>query len=104
MNNTYYRTLSTDGKAEIGHIFPDGQIPVQEFTPYFAYLEGEGEQLIFLIPLGALTAEQQEAIFAYVVNKFGCTAAEARREIEGNGHFPVRKDFVIESYDMRLLI
>ena len=104
MHKTHYRTLTADGKDEIGHIFPDGQIPVQESTPYFAELEGEGEQLIFLIPLNALTAEQREAIFAYVVKKFGCTKEDARREIEGNGHFPIRKNFVIESYDMRLLM
>ena len=59
--------LSAEGKEEFGHVFPDRQIPVQEFTPCIAYLEGEGEQAIFLIPINALTSEQREAIFTYVV-------------------------------------
>ena len=96
--------LSAEGKEEFGHVFPDRQIPVQEFTPCIAYLEGEGEQAIFLIPINALTSEQREAIFTYVVKKFGCTKEEARLEIEDNGHFPIRKNLVIESYDMRFLM
>ena len=104
MAKTYYRTLTSEGQQEFGHIFPEGEIPVQERTPYFAYLEGEGEQLIFLIPLDALTPEQREGIFTYIVKKFGCTKADARREVENNGHFPIRKNLVIESYDMRLLM
>ena len=93
------RSLSKEGREEIGHLFPAGEIPVEEITPRSAHLGDEGEHLIFLIPLSELTPEQQDGIFEYVVEKFGCTKEEARTEIESNGHFPIRQTFVIESYD-----
>ena len=52
--------LSAEGKEEFGHVFPDGQIPVQEFTPCIAYLEGEGEQAIFLIRLTHLLLNNEK--------------------------------------------
>lgn len=96
------RTLSKDGRQEIGHIFPRGSVPVEEIVPELAYLEGEGDRYIFKIPTSALTEAELDGIYAYVIKKFGCTKEDARAEIQGNGHFPIRKEFVIESYDRRL--
>ena len=80
MTKIHKRTLTTEGKAEVGHIFTDGYVPVQEYTPRGAILPGVSEddtdyQLVFLVDWASLTEAQQFLVLEYVSDtllKHGC--------------------------------
>ena len=98
------RTLTAEGQKELGHIFKDGNIPLTEFTPFLANLRGE-KNLVFLVDWGRLTDVQQSLVLDYMSNKFEEPNQERiRLDIEKDGYFPILKKWVIEAYDLRLLI
>ena len=52
--------LSEAGRAEVGHIFPSGEVPVTQITPIWANLEGTDEGHVFLRVIDRLTMDQRE--------------------------------------------
>ena len=120
MPKIHKRTLSTEGKAEVGHIFTDGYVPVQEYTPRNAILPGlskddteeniHGEainnslQRVFLVDWASLTEAQQFLVLEYMAEKFGASEQVIREDLEIWTFFPIRTKWVIESYDMRFLM
>ena len=98
------RLLSEAGKKEFGYIFPDGYVPVIDITPIDVNVAKEGTVLVFLIDYERLTAHQQENCIAYLAEQFNVSEAAVQEEIESNGHFPMRKCYIIESYDLRYFI
>ena len=109
MRKIHKRTLSTKGKAEIGYIFTDGYIPVQEYTPRDALLPGVSKddtdyQRVFLVDWASLTEAQQFLVLEYMGQKFGESEQVIRNDLETRTFFPIRTKWVIESYDMWLLM
>lgn len=98
------RLLSAEGKQEIGYIFRDGYVPVCETTPFDASLRGE-VQLAFKVDWHRLTDRQQQLCLDYMSAKFNePNQQRIRSDIEKDGFFPIRHQFVIESYDMRMFV
>ena len=120
MTKIHKRTLSTEGKAEVGHIFTDGYVPVQEYTPRGAILPGVSEddteenylwlrhvyslQRVFLVDWASLTEAQQFLVLEYMGQKFGESEHVIRADLEERTFFPIQVKWVIESYDMRFMM
>ena len=101
---THIRSLSSEGEKEFGHIFKAG-IPCQQLTPVRAHLEGlDLPQEVFLVDWKCLSEDQQSLALQYMEEKFGVPQPEIRQRIQADGHFPIRREWVIESYDMRLVM
>ncbi len=101
------RCLSQEGQAEFGHIFEDGYVPVKEFTPSYANLEGHPEEStrVFLVDWTRLRTEQQTRVLTYLSKKFpNAQPSEIRDRLEADGYFPIQHKWVIESYDLRHFI
>ena len=101
------RSLSDEGRSELGHIFKDGYIPVTEFTPTYAELEGHPDKhaLVFLVDWTQLSTEQQSLALNYLSEKFPeAQRSDIRGRLESDGFIPVQHKYVIESYDMRHFI
>ena len=109
MPKIHKRILTTEGKAEVGHIFTDGYVPVQEYTPRNAILPGVSKddtdyQRVFLVDWASLTEAQQCLVLEYMSQKFGEPEHVIRADLQDWTFFPIRTKWVIESYDMRLLM
>ena len=109
MKKIHKRTLTTEGKAEVGHIFTDGYVPVQEYTPRNAILPGLSKdatdyQRVFLVDWASLTEAQQFLVLKYMRQKFRESEHVIRNDLENWTFFPIRTKWVIESYDMRFLM
>lgn len=109
MKKIHKRALSTEGKAEVGHIFTDGYVPVQEYTPRGAILPGVSEddtdyQRVFLVDWASLTEAKQFLVLEYMGQKFGESEHVIRADLEERTFFPIQVKWVIESYDMRFLM
>ena len=101
------RSLSQEGQTEFRHIFKDGYIPVKEWTPTSAELEGHPEKstLVFLVDWTRLRAEQQTLVLDYLSEKFpDAQSSEIRDRLKADGYLPIQHKYVIESYDMRHFI
>lgn len=100
MSTQFQRLLTDAGKKEVGHIFTDGYVPLTQSTPVDAILRGS-TKLVFLVDWNALTAEQQDAVIYYMMDKFGeGIPDQIRMAISDKGCFPISWKYVIESYDM----
>ena len=109
MNKIHKRALSTEGKAEVGYIFTDGYVPVQEYTSRDAILPGVSKddtdyQRVFLVDWASITEAQQFLVLEYMAQKFGESEHVIRNDLEERTFFPIRTKWIIESYDMRLLM
>lgn len=101
------RSLSQEGQTEFGHIFKDGYIPVKEFTPSYANLEGHPEKnaLVFLVDWTRLSVEQQTLVLDSLAKRFPkAQPSEIRNRFEADGYVPIQHKYVIESYDIRHFI
>lgn len=96
------RLLSPEGKEELGHIFKEG-VPVQTYTPIWANLRGE-PNLVFYVDWKSLSGDQQRLCLEYMSQKFEVPEEVIRPDIEAYGHFAIRHQWVIESYDMRMFV
>ena len=104
------RSLSHEGQAEFGHIFKDGYIPVKEWTPIYANLQGHPdgeEQLVFLVEWTRLSEEQQSFVLDYLSKKFQfpkASRSQIHNQLETDGYLPIQHKWVIENYDLRHFI
>ena len=96
-------SLSPEGQKELGHIF-NGYVPVVSPTPVKVDFDGCDDQHSFLVDWKALSEDQQTLILQYMGAKFGASESEIRGEIEADGHFPIRSEWVIESYSLRMFV
>lgn len=99
-----YRTLSEEGQKELGHIF-DGGVPTRQGgVPIEVEIEGNLKRF-FLVDWESLEAYQKDLCVHYIMNKFDeSDVSQVWREIESNGYFPLQSKYLIESYDLRMLI
>lgn len=95
------RLLSEEGNKELGHIFTDGYVPTTQYTPVYANLRGLGSTRVYLVDWNRLTEQQQHQCILYISEKnAGANPAQIRLDIEQQGHFPIRTQWIVESYDM----
>jgi hypothetical protein len=74
--------LNAEGKAVLGDVFPDGEVPIQSVIPQPANLEGvDGIEKVFLVDWKELTAQQQEAILENISKKFGASKEAILKDI-----------------------
>ena len=105
MRKIHKRILSAEGKAEVGHIFTDGYVPVQYYTPSNVWLEGlDAPQRVFLVDWASLSEAQQFLVLDYMSEKRGGNRKRIRDELQQHTNFPIRVKWVIESYDMRFMM
>ncbi|MBC7120328.1 MAG: hypothetical protein H5T33_01920 [Candidatus Methanosuratus sp.] len=58
-----WASLNAEGQAAWGHVFPDGEVPVQSIIAQAATLEGIAEtERVFLVDWRALTEQQQNEV------------------------------------------
>ena len=101
-----YFNLSEEGQKEFGHIFPEG-VPIKPGTLIReARLQGSENEidLVVLVDWERLSGSQQMKCLTYISEKFGTDMDAVRADIEAHGDFPMRKQFIIEAYDMRFFI
>ena len=96
-------SLSPEGQKEFGYIFK-GYVPVVSSTPIKVDLDGLGDQHSFLVDWKVLSEDQQSLILQYMGAKFGASQSEICGRIEADGHFPIRSEWVIESYSLRMFM
>ena len=103
--NPYFK-LSAEGEKEFGHIFGEG-VPLHRNTFITeARLEGSPNDTDFVVLVDwlKLTGDQQTKCLAYMSDKFSESVETIRADIEARGYFPLRKQFIIEAYDLRFFI
>ena len=100
-----YRSLTDAGRKELGYIFKSGNVPtLLGGVPIEVEIEGKLNRF-FLVDWESLDTKQQDLCVHYIMNKFDETdPSVVLQEIESNGHFPLQSKYLIESYDLRMLI
>jgi hypothetical protein len=80
-----YRTwacLNAEGKAVLGDVFPDGEVPIQSIIPQPANLGGvDGIEKVFLVDWKELTSQQQDFILETISKKFGASKEVILKDI-----------------------
>lgn len=105
-NNPYFN-LSDKGKAEFGHIFRSGYVPIKHgHLIKEGCLEGSENDTdrVCCVDWGALDATQQTQILVYLSEKFSADPETIRTDIESRGYLPMRSIFFIEAYDWRFFV
>ena len=101
-----YFNLSEAGQKEFGHTFPEG-VPLKQGTLIReARLEGSDNDTDFVVYVdwAKLDESQQIKCLAYMSEKFGVDMDTIRARVASDGYFPLRKQFIIEAYDLRFFI
>jgi hypothetical protein len=101
-----YFTLSEEGEKEFGHIFPEG-VPLKQGTLIReARLENSANETDFVVYVdwAKLDESQQIKCLSYMSEKFNVDMDTIRARVESDGYFPLRKQFIIEAYDLRFFI
>ena len=96
--------LSEEGKKELGHIFKNG-VPLQDNGIFsVAQIEGHGKIECFFVDWASLSGEERVGCLDRMHRKLGSPIAEIEAQIEGNGCFPIRSQFIVFSIDARMVI
>lgn len=83
--------LSEEGKKELGHIFPNGIIPIFCMLGENATLQGlESVVQVYRIDLRRLTEEQKNKCFDYVAEKRNADRNIVARELIQMGFIPLQ--------------
>ena len=87
--------MSTDFTAHINgdderavawlRVFDDTAVPLRSPIPHLARLPGRGEELVYLLDIEALTAEQRGRLVQYIAAKFGIPAEEVDAGLDTHG-------------------
>ena len=100
------RTLSEKGEKEFGDIFPAG-VPCKEIAPVTVDLEGFDEpQQVFMVEWRELSHIQKSLVVQYMAMKldYEVPAVDIQGRLDTDGQFPIRAEFVVESYDIRFFV
>jgi len=90
-NYHHWAILNDDGMKNLGHIFPDGVVPVKCMTMTRATFEDKkGVHEIFKIDWNELTDEQKEQCVEYLHQKHHVPDHIIRKEIERLGFIPLQ--------------
>ena len=97
--------LSEKGREKFGGIFTDGYVPVKQITPIMVILDGHGDpQRVFMVDWSRIQHLQKDLLVEYMAREFDADQEEVRRTFVVNGQFPIRAEWVIESYDNRYFV
>lgn len=90
----YWRSLSSEGKKALGHIFRSGRVPIQEYTPVYAELEGlPDEHLVFLVDWASLTKEEQAGVLVYLSEKFQAPVEAVLVQVQQDTFVAIRHQY-----------
>ena len=78
-------------------------MPVQTYTPVWVKLRGELD-IVFYVDWESLSEDQKSLGLEYMSKKFGAPQEVIHKDIEADTHFPIRKKWIIESYDMWMFV
>lgn len=96
--------LTDEGKKELGHIFGDS-VPLQDNGVFsVARIEGLGKVECFFVDWESLTHDEKEASLTHMQWKSGVPVNEIIDEVESNGGFPIRSQYVVFSIDARMVM
>jgi hypothetical protein len=94
--------LNAEGKAVLGDVFPDGEVPIQSIMPQHAILEGTmGIDKVFLVDWKELSAKQQDALLEKISKKFGASKETILKDILKMG-LPLREELTEGGGTIRL--
>jgi hypothetical protein len=80
------RIDSSDERAAAWQIVFDGAaVPLRSPIPHLARLPGRGEELVYLLDIEALTAEQRGRLVAHIAAKFNIPAKEVDADLDTHG-------------------
>ncbi len=75
-----------DERAAAWQIIFDGTaVPLRSPIPYLARLPGRGQELVYLLDIEALTAEQRGRLVTHIANKFNIPAEEVDADLDTHG-------------------
>ena len=75
-----------DERAAAWQIVFDGTaVPLRSPIPHMARLPGRGEELVYLLDIEALTAEQRGRLVAHIAAKFDIPAEEVDADLDTHG-------------------
>lgn len=66
-------------------IFDDTAVPLRSPIPHLARLPGRGEELVYLLDIEALTADQRGRLVQHIAGKFDIPAAEVDADLDTHG-------------------
>ena len=96
--------LSEQGQKALGHIFKD-YVPLQDNGIFsVARIDGVGTIEVFRVDWASLSQVEREGVLAYMEDKFNAPRETIEDEIERNGCFPIRSEYIVFSVDPRLVI
>ncbi len=66
-------------------VFGGATVPLRSPIPHLARLPGRGEELVYLLDIEALTAEQRGRLVTHIANKFNIPAEEVDADLDTHG-------------------
>ena len=97
-NYHHWANLNDDGEKKLGHIFPDGVVPVKCMIVSRATFENKnGVHEIFKIDWNELTEEQKIHCVEYLHQKHHVHDDVIRKDIERIGYVPLQSKYTCGS-------
>lgn len=93
------KALSDYGKANIGHIFPDG-VPVLSHAPVWVVLGKTVSSQVYLADWKAFSNEQKELVLVHITEKHPDIKEEVVAEIDEKGWFPISRNAILETIEV----
>ena len=66
-------------------VFGDDTVPLRSPIPQMTNLPGRGEELVYLLDIAALTADQRGRLVQYIASKFNYPAEEVDATLDDHG-------------------
>lgn len=67
------------------HVFAGAAVPLRSPVPHLARLPGRGEELVYLLDIEALTADQRGRLVQHIAAKFSIPAEEVDADLDTHG-------------------
>jgi len=97
-NYHHWANLNDDGKKKLGHIFPDGVVPVKCMIGSKATFENKnGVHDIFKIDWNELSDEQKDQCIVYLRYKHHAPSGVIKKDIERIGFIPLQSKYTCGS-------
>lgn len=66
-------------------VFDSAAVPLRSPIPHLARLPGRGEELVYLLDIEALTADQRGRLVTHIADKFNIPAEEVDADLDTHG-------------------
>jgi hypothetical protein len=85
-------------------VFGSDTVPIKSPIPVHAHLPGLGLRKVYLVEVGALSAEQIEAVIAHLAERFCVEAREVRADLLAEHGLPILAEDLAVACDARLFL